>query len=150
LEIAEEIIQDIEIVYPIQESVAIFLDLMSRYQPRGLKVYDFEIISIGMASGLHEVAMFNTKDFKSVKERSLLEVQARWFTYIWPPISSGNRSPWQENESARPEAVGTGTTPALPISALCQWRCTAGSIQSRFCHAPAWYQIYIEAQYFNR
>lgn len=55
LDIVEEIIKGIEIVYPTQESLAIFLDLMNRYQPKGLKVHDFEIISIGLANGLHEV-----------------------------------------------------------------------------------------------
>lgn len=74
LEIVEEIIQGLEIVYPTQESMAIFLDLMDRYQPTGLKVHDYEIISIGLANGLHEVASFNAKDFKSVKEISLIEV----------------------------------------------------------------------------
>jgi predicted nucleic acid-binding protein len=74
LEIIEEIIQGIEIVYPTQESMAIFLDLMNRYEPKGLKVHDFEIISIGLAHGLHEVATFNTKDFKSVKEITLAEI----------------------------------------------------------------------------
>ena len=74
LGIIEEIIQGIEIVYPTQESMAIFLDMMNRYQPKGLKVHDFEIISIGLAHGVNEVATFNTKDFKSVKEISLLEI----------------------------------------------------------------------------
>lgn len=74
LVIIEEIIQGIEIVYPTQESMAIFLDLMNRYQPKGLKVHDFEIISIGLAHGVQEVATFNTKDFKSVKEISLSEI----------------------------------------------------------------------------
>jgi len=74
LEIVEEIIQGVEIVYPTQESMAIFLDLMNRYQPKGLKVHDFEIISIGLANGLYEVATFNKKDFKPIKEISLLEV----------------------------------------------------------------------------
>lgn len=74
LEIVEEIIQGIDIVYPTQESMAIFLDFMNRYQPGGLKVHDFEIISIGLANGIHEVATFNSKDFKSVKEISLLDV----------------------------------------------------------------------------
>jgi predicted nucleic acid-binding protein len=74
LEIVEEIIQGIEIVYPTQESMAIFLDLMNRYQPKGLKVHDVEIISIGLAHGVHEVATFNTKDFKSVKEISITEI----------------------------------------------------------------------------
>ncbi|MCC5935044.1 MAG: type II toxin-antitoxin system VapC family toxin [Balneolales bacterium] len=67
LEIIEEIIQGIEIIYPTQVSMTIFLDLMNRYQPKGLKVHDFEIISIGLAHGIYEVATFNTKDFKSVK-----------------------------------------------------------------------------------
>jgi len=74
LEIIEEIIQGVEIVYPTQESMAIFLDLMNRHQPKGLKVHDFEIISIGLAHGVHEVATFNTKDFKSIKEISLAEI----------------------------------------------------------------------------
>lgn len=73
LEIVEEIIQGIEILYPTQESMDIFLDLMNRYQPIGLKVHDFEIISIGLANGVDEVATFNTKDFRSVKEISLTE-----------------------------------------------------------------------------
>src|SRR5690625_3281235 len=74
LEIIAEIIAGIEIVYPTQESMAIFLDLMNRYQPKGLKVHDFEIISIGLAHGVQEVATFNTKDFKPVKEITLAEV----------------------------------------------------------------------------
>lgn len=74
LEIVEEIIDGIEIVYPTQESLAIFLNLMDRYQPRGLKVHDFEIISIGLANGINKVAIFNTKDFKSVKEISLTDI----------------------------------------------------------------------------
>ncbi|NBC65029.1 MAG: PIN domain-containing protein [Bacteroidetes bacterium] len=74
LEIVEEIISGVEIVYPSQESMAIFLDLMRRYQPKGLKVHDLEIISIGLANGVHEVATFNTKDFKTIKEISLLDV----------------------------------------------------------------------------
>ena len=74
LEIVEEIIQGVEIVYPTQESMAIFLNLMNLYQPKGLKVHDFEIISIGLANGVREVATFNTKDFKSVKEISLVEI----------------------------------------------------------------------------
>ena len=74
LEIIEEIIQGIEIVYPTQESMAIFLDLMNRYQPKGLKVHIFEIISIGLAYGIHNVVTFNTKDFNSVKEISIAEV----------------------------------------------------------------------------
>ena len=72
LEIFDDIIQGIEILYPTQDSLAIFLELMDRYQPNGLKVHDFEIISIGLTAGVHQVATFNEKDFKNVKEISLL------------------------------------------------------------------------------
>lgn len=74
LEIIEEIIQSVEIIYPTQESMAILLELVHRYSPSGLKIHDFEIISIGLAYGIHEVATFNTKDFKPVKEISLSKI----------------------------------------------------------------------------
>jgi len=74
LDLIERIIQGMEIIYPTHESMAIFLDLMIRYQPKGLRFHDFEIISIALANGLQEVATFNTKDFKAVNEISLSEV----------------------------------------------------------------------------
>lgn len=74
LEILEEIIQKFEIVYPSQDSLAIFLELTERYQTKGLKVHDFEIISIGLAAGVHDVATFNIKDFNTVKEISLFDL----------------------------------------------------------------------------
>jgi len=74
LEVLEEIIFSFEIVYPTQESMAIFIDLMNMYNPKGLRLHDFEIISIGLAHGIQNVATFNTKDFKSVKEIILTEI----------------------------------------------------------------------------
>lgn len=74
LEIVNDIIQGIQILYPSQDSLAIFLELMDRYKPTGLKVHDFEIISIGLAAGVDRVATFNKKDFKNIKEISLMEV----------------------------------------------------------------------------
>lgn len=74
LDILEEIIAGITIYYPSQESLAIFLELVSRYKPSGLKIHDFEIISIGLANGIHDIATFNTDDFKSVKEISLFDI----------------------------------------------------------------------------
>ena len=71
LEIVEEIIQSVEVIYPSQESMAILLDLVHRYSPSGLRIHDFEIINIGLAHGIQKVATFNTKDFKSVKEITL-------------------------------------------------------------------------------
>lgn len=74
LEILDDIIRGIDVLYPSQDSLAIFLKLMNRYQPSGLKVHDFEILSIGLAAGIHQVATFNEKDFKNVQEISLLEI----------------------------------------------------------------------------
>jgi predicted nucleic acid-binding protein len=74
LEIIEEIIQSVEVIYPTRESTAILLDLVHLYSPSGLKIHDFEIISIGLAHGIHEVATFNTKDFELVQEISLSDI----------------------------------------------------------------------------
>lgn len=73
LEILDDIIQSMDVIYPSQDSLAIFLELMGRYKPSGLKVHDFEIISIGMSEGIHQIATFNKKDFQDIKEISLHE-----------------------------------------------------------------------------
>lgn len=74
LQIIDDIIQSIDIIYPSQDSLAIFLELMDHYQPRGLRVHDLEIISIGLAQGIHQLATFNKKDFQEIKEISLTEL----------------------------------------------------------------------------
>lgn len=74
LNILDEIIQNMEIIYPTQSSLAILLELAKRYRPSGLIIHDFEIISIGLASGISKVATFNTKDFKTVEEISLIDL----------------------------------------------------------------------------
>jgi predicted nucleic acid-binding protein len=74
LDILDEIIQKIQIIYPSQDSLAILLELTKRYQPTGLKIHDFEIISIGLASGIYDVATFNEKDFRAVNEISLIDL----------------------------------------------------------------------------
>jgi len=74
LEILEEIIQSIPIIYPNQDSLAILLDLTRRYKPSGLKIHDYDIISIGLAKGVYDVATFNAKDFKSINEISLIDL----------------------------------------------------------------------------
>jgi predicted nucleic acid-binding protein len=52
--------------------LAILLELTKRYQPSGLTIHDYEIISIGLAAGIHDIATFNEKDFKTVSEVTLL------------------------------------------------------------------------------
>jgi len=73
-EIIEKIIQSVEVIYSTPESLPILLDFVRRYSPSGLKIHDFEIISIGLTYGIHEVTTFNSKDFKSVQEISLSDI----------------------------------------------------------------------------
>ncbi|SHG44566.1 Predicted nucleic acid-binding protein, contains PIN domain [Fodinibius roseus] len=74
LEILEEIIAGVTILYPNHESLAIFLELIGRYSPTGLRVHDFEMISIGLAHEVDEFATFNIRDFEPIKEVSLLKL----------------------------------------------------------------------------
>lgn len=74
LEILEEITRKFQIIYPNSESFLMFLELMKNYRPTGLKIHDFEIISIGLTAQIQKVATFNTKDFKNVQEIMLVEI----------------------------------------------------------------------------
>jgi predicted nucleic acid-binding protein len=74
LEILDEIIQGVQIIYPSQDSLAILLELTRRYEPSSLKIHDYEIISIGLAAGIYDVATFNRKDFQAVNEITLLDL----------------------------------------------------------------------------
>jgi predicted nucleic acid-binding protein len=69
--IVEDFVNIMTILYPNEESFSIFQNLLRRYKPIGLKVHDYEIISIGMANQVNTLATFNEKDFKEVKEISL-------------------------------------------------------------------------------
>ena len=59
------------VLYPSERSFSIFKDLLQNYKPTGLKIHDFEIISIGLASQINTIATFNEKDFNQVEEIKL-------------------------------------------------------------------------------
>jgi len=59
------------ILYPSEESFLIFQNLLHKYQPIGLQIHDYEILSIGLANQVKTVATFNEKDFKKVEEIEL-------------------------------------------------------------------------------
>lgn len=71
LEVVSNIISNIQVFYPNLNSNKIFYELIQKYKPTGLRIHDFEIISIGIENGYKRIATFNTKDFKSIKEISL-------------------------------------------------------------------------------
>lgn len=59
------------ILYPDAESFLIFRDLLKKYKPTGLRIHDYEILSISIANQVDTVATFNKKDFDVVKEIKL-------------------------------------------------------------------------------
>lgn len=71
LDLLKNLIKQLEIIYPTSESFVTFLELVERYEPSGLKLHDFEIISIGLSNHISQVATFNRNDFEEIKEITL-------------------------------------------------------------------------------
>jgi len=71
LDILKELISNLKVLYPSEDSYQKFIDLLGKYRPRGLRIHDFEIISIALASGITQIATQNIDDFKSIKEISI-------------------------------------------------------------------------------
>ncbi|MBV6421511.1 MAG: hypothetical protein DAHOPDDO_02786 [Ignavibacteriaceae bacterium] len=69
--VIEDFINTMTILYPTKETFLVFRDLLKKYQPVGLQIHDYEILSIGLANQIDTVATFNEKDFKKVKEAKL-------------------------------------------------------------------------------
>jgi len=69
------VIQDfmdiLTILYPSEKSLTIFKDLLQKYKPTGLKIHDFEILSIGLTNQINTIATFNVKDFEEISEINL-------------------------------------------------------------------------------
>ncbi len=63
------------ILYPSEQSNLIFLDLLKKYSPHGLKIHDFEIISIALSHNIENIATVNRKDFSGIKEINLVFVK---------------------------------------------------------------------------
>ena len=60
------------ILYPTQIFFSILKKLLQKYKPKGLKIHDFEIVSIVLANEINQIATFNIKDFESIEEISLI------------------------------------------------------------------------------
>lgn len=64
----QDIRQNTTLLYPDHASLALFEDLLKKYQPRGNRVYDMEIVSIALTNGIPEIRTVNVKDFAGVTE----------------------------------------------------------------------------------
>ena len=63
------------ILYPTEKSYSIFIDLLKKYSPHGLKIHDYEIISIALSNKISSIATFNQKDFSDIEEINLVSLK---------------------------------------------------------------------------
>jgi hypothetical protein len=61
------------VLYPKEVSSTMLSELMRNYRPVGAKIHDFEIVAIGLAHGVMNVATFNAKDFTGIIELTLIK-----------------------------------------------------------------------------
>src|SRR5690606_18160914 len=59
LSLLQEITEGIEVVYPSHYSVTILVRIIREHNPKGIKIHDFEIISISLSHGFNVFASFN-------------------------------------------------------------------------------------------
>lgn len=67
--------ENCNILKPTDKSLDIFETLIKKYNPRGNRVYDIEIVSIMLANELKKVATANIDDFKNIDEIELIEIK---------------------------------------------------------------------------
>lgn len=65
----------LRILYPTEESNVIFIDLLKKYTPNGLKIHDYEIVSIALSNKIKNIATINKKDFERIEEIKLVTIQ---------------------------------------------------------------------------
>ncbi len=75
LRVVEDFINTFTILYPTKESYLIFIDLLKKYSPNGLKIHDYEIISIALSHNIKNIATANQRDFSGIKEIKLVSIK---------------------------------------------------------------------------
>ncbi len=74
LELLNNLIVDVEILYPNPTTIKLFFDLIKKYNPRGLWIHDLEIASISLAHGISKIVTNNIVDFKRIDEIEILQI----------------------------------------------------------------------------
>ena len=72
IKIVEEFQKNFTILYPTEKSSSIFLDLLKKYSPRGLKIHDYEIVSIALSNRIKNFATLNKRDITDISEIELV------------------------------------------------------------------------------
>jgi predicted nucleic acid-binding protein len=60
----EDIISNFIILYPSKYSYNRLKELLKKYNPKGLKILDFDIMSISLENGISKLATINKSDFQ--------------------------------------------------------------------------------------
>ncbi len=68
----EEFIRLAVVLYPSVLSSEILHRLVRKYNPKGLKIHDFDIVSIALSAGINKIATFNSSDFSRIEEIEVL------------------------------------------------------------------------------
>ena len=74
LDVLEELLVDVNILYPNIMTFKVFQELIKKYNPRGLWIHDVEIASIGIAYGISAIATKNVSDFKRINEIEVVQL----------------------------------------------------------------------------
>jgi len=64
----QSMLRNATVLFPDPASLAVFEKLLQKYQPKGNRVFDLEIVSIAVANQVSEIATVNIKDFAGVSE----------------------------------------------------------------------------------
>ena len=73
--VIEEFKSIFTILYPTKKSYSIFIGLLKKYSPHGLKIHDYEIISIALSQNIKHIATINRKDFAGIDEVKLVPLR---------------------------------------------------------------------------
>ena len=68
----DKIVNNFNILYPDTSSLNVFNKLITKYKPKGNKVYDFEIVSIMLSHGISNIVTINVDDFKKIDEIEII------------------------------------------------------------------------------
>ncbi|WKN45533.1 type II toxin-antitoxin system VapC family toxin [Tunicatimonas pelagia] len=69
----QDFVQNFTLIYPSQQSYQKLNMLLQQYEIRGKRIHDLEMVAIGLANDIVEVATFNTKDFVTIDEIKVME-----------------------------------------------------------------------------
>ena len=70
----ELMINKFEILYPNDNSLKIFYELLEKYKPKGNRVYDIEIVSIMLSNGINTISTINKSDFENISEINIISI----------------------------------------------------------------------------